>query len=65
MADPQDNRMPGQWIDTDAGFARAEQVNREARLLARVLAAGEEYWAEIERRNSFRDRWAKATGRQR
>lgn len=57
--------MPDQWIDTDAGLARAEKVHREARLLSRVLAAGEEYWADLERRNSFKDRWAQATGRHR
>lgn len=63
MGDRQEPEMPGRWIDTEAGVNRAEQVHRQAGLLSRILQAGEEYWTDLERRNSFRGRWAEATRR--
>ena len=59
----QDPKMPDQWIDTDAGLERAQDVRRHADILSRILRAGEEYWDGIGQRNSFRERWAQATRR--
>jgi hypothetical protein len=63
MTGDQEPRMPDKWIDTDAGVQRAEHVHRQAGILTRIIQAGEDYWAELDRRNSFRERWARATRR--